>query len=298
MTLTAEPTTNKAGHAPARTKRQDMRFVRRVLILGYLVLALAIGGTFWAVIRLGSDPSDAAAATIPSVAVTLKDFAISSAVPTVAAGQVDFAVQNAGPQPHEFLVFQTDLASDQLPLGDDGRVSEDADNATRVFDSGDNIDVGTTKTFHAALTAGNYVLICNLAGGHYTKGMRTKFTVTASPTPPTAVAATLKDFGVSLGAPTVKAGLVDFTVRNDGPQPHEYLIFQTDVAADALPLGDDGRVNEDADGATKVFDSGDNIDVGTSKTFSAALTPGNYVVICNLPGHYTKGMRTPLVVTG
>jgi uncharacterized cupredoxin-like copper-binding protein len=95
----------------------------------------------------------------------------------------------------------------------------------------------------------------------------------------------------------VPAGLVDFAVRNDGPSQHEFLIFKTDLAADKLPLGDDGRVNEDAEDATKVFDSGDNIEVGKSQRFNVGLTPGNYVLLCNLPGHYTKGMRTTFSVT-
>ena len=50
----------------------------------------------------------------------------------------------------------------------------------KVFDSGDNVAVGTTKLFHAALAAGNYVLVCNLPG-HYKAGMHTAFTVTGTP---------------------------------------------------------------------------------------------------------------------
>jgi hypothetical protein len=76
------------------------------------------------------------------------------------------------------------------------------------------------------------------------------------------------------------------------------LIFQTELAADRLPLGRDGRVDENADGVLKVFDSGDNIAVGTIKTFHIALAAGRYVMICNLPGHYLAGMHTAFTVTG
>jgi uncharacterized cupredoxin-like copper-binding protein len=110
------------------------------------------------------------------------------------------------------------------------------------------------------------------------------------------VSVTEKDFAIAPSAPAATAGLVDFAVNNAGPSEHEFLIFKTDLAADKLPLGSDGRVDENAAGATKVFDSGSNIAVSGSKTFQTALTPGNYVLVCNLPGHYAAGMHTTITV--
>ena len=110
------------------------------------------------------------------------------------------------------------------------------------------------------------------------------------------VSVTEKDFAIAPLAPAATAGLVDFTVNNAGPSEHEFLIFKTDLAADKLPLGSDGRVDENAAGATKVFDSGTNIAINGSKTFQTALTPGNYVLVCNLPGHYAAGMHTTITV--
>ena len=127
--------------------------------------------------------------------------------------------------------------------------------------------------------------------------MHTAFTVTAAAVAPVAIRTTEKDFAINPDATTAKAGLVDFTVANTGPSPHEFLIFQTDLRADKLPLGTDGRVNEDSDGINKVFDSGTNIDVNGSKTFHTALTAGNYVLVCNLAGgHYVAGMYTAFTV--
>jgi uncharacterized cupredoxin-like copper-binding protein len=240
-------------------------------------------------------PAAPQAATVPNVAVTLKDFAVTPAVATVPGGLVDFTVTNSGPADHEFLIFQTDLAPDQLPIGADGRVDESSDKASKVFDSGANIPVGGTKTFQAALVPGSYVLVCNLPG-HYKAGMHTAFTVTAPATPAATMSVSEKDFGIAPSVTTVKGGLVDFTVNDNGPAEHEFLIFQTDLAPDKLPLGADGRVDESSDKATKVFDSGANIPVGATKTFHAALVPGNYVLVCNLPGHYKAGMHTALTV--
>jgi uncharacterized cupredoxin-like copper-binding protein len=245
-----------------------------------------------------ASPTPAAPSGPAPVTVSEKDFAIAPSTPVVPAGLVDFTVNNNGPSEHEFLVFKTDLVPDKLPLGKDSRVDETADGATKVFDSGNNIGVAGSKTFHAALTAGTYVLVCNLPG-HYLAGMHTAFTVTAPLAPPVAVATAEKDFAISPATTTAKAGLVDFTVTNNGPAEHEFLIFQTDLAPDKLPVGPDGRVSESADGATKVFDSGNNIPVAGSKTFSTALLPGHYVLVCNLPGgHYLAGMHTAFTVTG
>jgi uncharacterized cupredoxin-like copper-binding protein len=240
-------------------------------------------------------PQAAAAPAVPNVAVTLKDFAVTPAVTSVAGGLVDFTVTNNGPADHEFLIFQSDLAPDQLPLGADGRVDESSDKASKVFDSGANIPVGGTKTFHAALIPGSYVLVCNLPG-HYKAGMHTAFTVTAGTAPAATVSVSEKDFSLAPSLTAIKGGLVDFTVTDNGPAEHEFLIFQTDLAADHLPLGTDGRVDEGSDKASKVFDSGANIPVGANKTFHAALVPGNYVLVCNLPGHYKAGMHTAFTV--
>ncbi|HZQ57979.1 MAG TPA: sulfocyanin-like copper-binding protein [Acidimicrobiales bacterium] len=238
-----------------------------------------------------------AAATASTLGVTLHDFAVTPDVQSVPAGLVTLKVTDRGPTAHELLIFQTDLAPDKLPLGTDGRVDEEGDGVQKVFDSGDNIDVGKTKTFNIALAAGNYVMICNLPG-HYKLGMHTAFKVTPSAAPVFSLGVTQKDFSLTPVATSLPAGLVDLNVTDQGPTPHELLIFQTDLAPDKLPLGPDGRVDEGGDGITKVFDSGDNVAVGTTKLFHTALSAGNYVLVCNLPGHYKAGMHTAFTVTG
>jgi uncharacterized cupredoxin-like copper-binding protein len=232
----------------------------------------------------------------PNVSVTEKDFSITPATTETTAGLLDFTVTDNGPTAHELLIFQSDLTPDKFPMKD-GRVDEAGDGINKVFDSGANIDVNTTKSFDAALTADSYYLVCNLPG-HFAAGMHTAFTVKPAAAAAVAIATTEKDFAITPATTTAKAGLVDFTVANTGPSPHEFLIFLSDLAADKVPLVSDGRVNEAADGITKVLDSGTNIDVNGSKTFHAALTAGHYVLVCNLPGgHYTGGMHTAFTVS-
>jgi uncharacterized cupredoxin-like copper-binding protein len=115
-------------------------------------------------------------------------------------------------------------------------------------------------------------------------------------TAPTELGVAEHDFAFTLPQATVPAGLINLNVTNNGPSGHELLIFQTELAPDKLPLAPDGRVDESGDNVVKVFDSGNNIDPGTSKTFHVALVPGNYVFVCNLPGHYRAGMYTAVTV--
>jgi hypothetical protein len=107
-----------------------------------------------------------------------------------------------------------------------------------------------------------------------------------------------RDFSISLASASIAPGSVDFRVDNTGPSGHELLIFKTDLADGSLPLDGDGRVNEDhGAGITKVFDSGSDTPAGKVRTMHAKLTPGRYVVICNVGNHYRLGMHTALTVT-
>jgi uncharacterized cupredoxin-like copper-binding protein len=94
----------------------------------------------------------------------------------VVGGSVKLAITNAGPSPHELLIFKTDLPEGQLPVVN-GIVDETSSHITKVFDTGNNIDPGTTRIVQANLPAGNYVLVCNLPG-HYLAGMHAQLKVT------------------------------------------------------------------------------------------------------------------------
>ena len=128
--------------------------------------------------------------------------------------------------------------------------------------------------------------------------MHNALTVTPSAAAVTTVGITQQDFSLTPNVASIPAGLVDLNVTDHGPTAHELLIFQTDLAPNKLPTGLDGRVDEGGDGILKVFDSGDNVAVGTTKAFHTALAAGNYVLVCNLPGHYKAGMHTAFTVTG
>jgi uncharacterized cupredoxin-like copper-binding protein len=109
------------------------------------------------------------------------------------------------------------------------------------------------------------------------------------------VSATLADFTITLDPTSAPAGDVTFDVTNDAEQTHEFVVFQTDLAEDALPTDADGNVDETGEGVTLV-DEIEDIAGGSTQSLDVSLDAGGYVVICNLPGHYAQGMHASLTV--
>ena len=111
----------------------------------------------------------------------------------------------------------------------------------------------------------------------------------------TPVGATEKDFAIALDPADAKTGSISFEVNNEGPSTHEFVVFATDLAPDALPVGSDGNVDEEGDGVTHI-DEIEDIGSGCQAALTLDLDAGNYVLICNLPGHYAAGMHAAFTV--
>jgi len=102
----------------------------------------------------------------------------------------------------------------------------------------------------------------------------------------------MTDYKVIANVPSVPAGETKIGVRNRGSQPHDLVVLRTDLAPDKLPY-DAGRAKAGEPGLaarTKELRAG-----GTAAV-TATLEPGQYVLICNVAGHYGLGMRTALKV--
>ena len=86
-------------------------------------------------------------------------------------------------------------------------------------------------------------------------------------------------------------------LTNSGSVNHEVVLFKTNLPANALPLKADGDVNEDSPLLTNVADSGEPLKAGGTESFKTEhLSPGHYVAVCNLPGHYGLGMKLDVTV--
>ena len=107
---------------------------------------------------------------------------------------------------------------------------------------------------------------------------------------------TVSDFKVEPAETSAPAGELTFDITNDAEQTHEFVIFKTDLAPDALPVGDDGDVDEEGEGVEHI-DEIEDITGGSTQSLTVSLDAGNYVFICNLPGHYEPGMHAAFTVS-
>lgn len=115
---------------------------------------------------------------------------------------------------------------------------------------------------------------------------------------PGGVATTEQDFSITLGSSSGPAGSTTFNIANLGPSVHEFVIFKTDLAPDALPLDSAGTaVDEEGAGVTHVDEVEDVAACSTDKSLTVDLEAGSYVLICNITSHYGLGMRAPFTVS-
>lgn len=152
----------------------------RRLIAATAALSLAIAGCTASASPSASAGGDGTEAT--TVAVALREWAVVPAADSAEAGDITFEVTNDKPADvHEFVVLKTDLDPADLPVDENGVVSE-AGEGIEVIDEIEDIPIGETQELLVTLEAGNYVLLCNIwseeeGEAHYQMGMRTAFTV-------------------------------------------------------------------------------------------------------------------------
>jgi uncharacterized cupredoxin-like copper-binding protein len=117
------------------------------------------------------------------------------------------------------------------------------------------------------------------------------------PTPSgTPVNVLLEDFEVRGDAAVVPAGTVSFRVLNQGPTSHELIVVRTDRPPGKLPLQPDGLTVDEEGPGIDFLEEVEGLDIDDRQTMVLNLTPGRYVMYCNLEGHYLGGMYAALTV--
>jgi uncharacterized cupredoxin-like copper-binding protein len=104
----------------------------------------------------------------------------------------------------------------------------------------------------------------------------------------------LEDFKVQQDAAVVPAGAVSFRIFNQGPTSHEFIVVRTDRDPDKLPLQRDGLTVDEEGPGIDLLDEVGGLDIDDRQTLDLRLTPGHYVLYCNLEGHYLGGMYATL----
>ena len=102
---------------------------------------------------------------------------------------------------------------------------------------------------------------------------------------------------------SVPAGTVSLRVANTGTLTHELIVLPLAAGQPpgSRPVGPDRTVSEAGSlgeaSATCAAGHGEGIAPGAASWVTLVLRPGRYELICNLPGHYARGMHTELDVS-
>lgn len=101
--------------------------------------------------------------------------------------------------------------------------------------------------------------------------------------------------GITATPDVAAPGIVKFNVTNTSADTiHEMIVIRLDAPGKPLTyIPSQNRVDED-----KVGDKGEvsELDPGASGSLSVVLAKGDYLLICNVPGHYAAGMWTTFTV--
>ncbi len=112
----------------------------------------------------------------------------------------------------------------------------------------------------------------------------------------------LKDFSVHPNSAQAKTGRLTFEAVNKGMSTHELVILRTDLRLSDLPrkqakgqsgLAPEYLVDED-DIQIDIVEEIEEFPSGTSQKKTVSLRPGHYVLFCNIPGHFDKGMHASI----
>jgi uncharacterized cupredoxin-like copper-binding protein len=275
----------------------------------------------------GSSTSGSVAAGSGPIAVTLSEFKIDPAAMTASAGDVKLTITNSGTQVHNIQVAQLNKKSPDIAPGttatlDLGTVPAGTYQVICAIPGHADAGMKATLTVGGSGSGEN----ASPSGSTDVTPCPTTTTPTAAPNasvppdkgagtvPPSATVVNVTAggtsgpavFGLVLDKTSVKAGDVTFAVKNAGKIDHEMLVLKTDTAYDKLPVVDSGdppapvaTCADKVDEAPKAAETGDpNLVPGETRTFTApGLTPGKYVLVCNLATHYGSGMRAAFTVT-
>lgn len=102
--------------------------------------------------------------------------------------------------------------------------------------------------------------------------------------------------GITTDMATVPAGEITFTATNDSEATiHEMLISPVPADGGMLPY-DQAAYRVEEESAMSLGEVSE-LEPGDTGALTITLDPGQYVLYCNVPGHYEMGMWTLITVT-
>jgi hypothetical protein len=229
---------------------------------------------------------------------------------TIAAGPVSLRLVNNGQELHQAQVVRLENGKTMADLAAAMKHEGPPPPWLRFVGGPNGIAPGQEATSMASLTPGRYAMVCLIPSAdgvpHLMKGMVQPFEVTAGAAVTTLPAADdtvrLTDYGFESSRP-MTAGKHTILVTNTAAQPHELVLLRLapgktvqDFGTWATTGGMKGPPPALPLGGVGVIDG------GSSGSFTADLTPGNYGLICFVPDakdgkpHLMHGMMRQVTV--
>jgi uncharacterized cupredoxin-like copper-binding protein len=112
--------------------------------------------------------------------------------------------------------------------------------------------------------------------------------------PARVVDVTERDFAISLSQHQIPAGTVVFRATNHGPDAHELIVAR--VRNRKLPLRSDGLTLSEEELQKSIVGTLEPGQPNSVRELRVRLSPGRYVLFCNMYGHFMGGMRADVVV--
>ncbi len=240
-------------------------------------------------------PPPAPVPAIGAIIGTEKEWAINISTDLHESGVTTFNLANLGGIPHEFLVVRSDKTAAELLAEVDPTTSRLNEDVLNVVNEQPEYDPGTPGQVTVNLEPGHYVVMCNIAG-HYKQGMHADLEVVPAVASTGAVAGTQTEWSIALDSYTHAAGDITFNLTNAGTIAHEFLVVKTGKLATELLSSVDVTTHRIDEAKIKVVNEQPEYAPGTPGSVTVTLTPGHYVVMCNIEAHYKAGMYADFTV--
>lgn len=156
----------------------------------------------------------------------------------------------------------------------------------------DRLKSAPVKWIAAIVLIGAVILGATLLGSSSDTSSTSSSSVTTNSVKPDAtLTVNVGEMFLKPASTKLSAGNIEFEVKNAGNMMHEVVVLKTTTPFDKLPVTN-GRVSE----STSVGEVAD-IAAGATKRNIIKLAPGSYVLVCNIAGHYSAGMRAAITVS-
>jgi hypothetical protein len=260
--------------------------------------------------RASAEAAKGPAAPEPRVVtVVAQDFAFT-APDEIPAGLVTFRLQNHGPSLHHMAIIRLDEGKTLQDFFDAMKAGGPPPAWEHDMGGPNAPDPGSESNATLMLTPGNYAILCFVDLGdhvpHFMKGMAHALKVTPAAVPASAasvggdVVISLSDYAFAVSKP-ITAGQHTLRVENTAAQSHEVELVKLapgKTVQDLLMWMDHPQGPPPGNALGGIAGEAH----GMAESFTYDFAPGNYALVCFLPGpdgkpHFMHGMIQPFTVS-